>query len=132
MNNAVVLTKLAAAKAPNFIILGTHCSVSSCFIHLLGGDLAYENSICSCYDIFDNFFDVIINNLVYASFIHFIVIYLRFSTPGGDLIPIIPVIGNHDSGGYFISSPKNIKFYLNFFPVVNFTNGMMRLHFFFR
>lgn len=67
---------------------------------LAGGDLAYANSICACYYVWDQFF----YNLD-----------TLFVTPTGYSIPIFSVIGNHDVGGYE-RSREDVKFYYDYFP----------------
>jgi len=36
----------------------------------------------------------------------------------GYTVPIVPVIGNHDAGGYF-RSPEEVAFYFRYFPREN-------------
>jgi hypothetical protein len=67
---------------------------------LAGGDLAYANSICACYHVWDQF----LRNLD-----------TLFVTPSGYSIPIFAVIGNHDVGGYG-RSREDVKYYYDFFP----------------
>lgn len=67
---------------------------------LAGGDLAYANSICACYYVWDQF----LHNLD-----------TLFVTPTGYSIPIFSVIGNHDVGGYE-RSREDVKFYYDYFP----------------
>lgn len=67
---------------------------------LAGGDLAYANSICACYYVWDQFF----YNLD-----------TLFVTPSGYSIPIFAVVGNHDVGGYE-RSREDVKFYYDYFP----------------
>lgn len=84
--NAVQLMKDAMTYNPAFIIIG--------------GDFAYANSICSCYHIWDLWFSLIGN---------------KIRGTDGQMIPIIPAIGNHDAGGYK-RSIEEVKFYFDFFP----------------
>ena len=67
---------------------------------LAGGDLAYANSICACYYVWDQF----LHNLD-----------TMFVTPTGYSIPIFSVIGNHDVGGYE-RSREDVRFYYDYFP----------------
>jgi hypothetical protein len=70
-------------------------------LFLAGGDLAYDNSVCACYHVVDLW----LSNLE----------TLMGAAAGGYSIPLLPVIGNHDAGGYF-QKAETAYFYFRYFP----------------
>jgi len=85
-SDANILMEHAASLSPEFFVIG--------------GDIAYTNGLCSCYDRWDNWFTLLEKKMI---------------TPEGNMIPIIPTIGNHDSGGFF-RSISEINDYFYYFP----------------
>ena len=66
---------------------------------VVGGDLAYDNAACACYHVYDKFLkqwtDAFVNNT---------------------LIPILPIVGNHDAGGWLRGSFSTKALYFYYFP----------------
>eukprot|EP00009_Paramoeba_aestuarina_P009539 CAMPEP_0201533848 /NCGR_PEP_ID=MMETSP0161_2-20130828/54520_1 /ASSEMBLY_ACC=CAM_ASM_000251 /TAXON_ID=180227 /ORGANISM="Neoparamoeba aestuarina, Strain SoJaBio B1-5/56/2" /LENGTH=418 /DNA_ID=CAMNT_0047938139 /DNA_START=38 /DNA_END=1294 /DNA_ORIENTATION=+ len=67
---------------------------------VIGGDLAYENAITTCYRRFDEW--------LYE--------FTSSSQSKGMLIPVIPVVGNHDAGGFARKTYGAEALYFYYFP----------------
>lgn len=65
----------------------------------LGGDLAYANAMRSCYQRWDQWLQLYINNAI---------------TPSGLTIPIVASIGNHEAGG-FGQPLSHLPYYTRYF-----------------
>jgi len=66
---------------------------------VVGGDLAYDNAICACYHRVDEWLD-----------------QLRKSYKDKQLIPLLPIVGNHDAGGYRRTESLQTALYFRYFP----------------
>lgn len=98
-SSAGTMRALAVSSGPAFAVLG--------------GDLAYENAIRNCYRCYDEFF------------IH-LRRHLSSSLQDADVlagvpveIPYVPVIGNHEAGGFPQTGPGGAPFYM---PYLHYPN----------
>ena len=67
---------------------------------VVGGDIAYANDLLTSYGKWDAWLDLWETNMI---------------TAGGDTIPMVLAIGNHEVRGGTASSPTNAQFYLRYF-----------------
>jgi hypothetical protein len=80
------LAKFAASKSPLFA--------------MIGGDIAFDNGMPTCYRRWDQWFTTWMETMV---------------APGNFSIPILTAVGDHEAGGFMRPRSKN-AFYLRYFP----------------
>ncbi|EFA84963.1 hypothetical protein PPL_01956 [Heterostelium album PN500] len=78
--------------------LSKHAAETEPLFAMVGGDLAYDDGFCSCYRVWDNWFDKWNQ-------------YLQ--TPTGYTVPLIGGIGNHESSGWK-SKASDVQFYTRY------------------
>eukprot|EP01130_Rhizamoeba_saxonica_P007449 TRINITY_DN3015_c0_g1_i2.p1 TRINITY_DN3015_c0_g1~~TRINITY_DN3015_c0_g1_i2.p1 ORF type:complete len:375 (-),score=67.15 TRINITY_DN3015_c0_g1_i2:351-1475(-) len=84
---AVSLLESVAKQEPDFMFIG--------------GDIAYSNSMCTCWDRWDKWFENW-NRIM--------------KSDDGYIIPLTVSIGNHDAGGYN-RNKSEVKYYFDYFPI---------------
>ncbi|ELR23269.1 Metallophosphoesterase [Acanthamoeba castellanii str. Neff] len=69
---------------------------------ILGGDLAYANALPTCYRVWDKWFDMWEENMI---------------TRDGNVIPLVAIVGNHETGGgsSLHQSVSDIPFFFRYF-----------------
>lgn len=82
---APILLEKAASHEPLYIAIG--------------GDIAYENAMSSCYGRWDDWFTM----------------YEKYAvTPSGYSLPIVAAVGNHEAGGFY-RPMSSLRFYTRYF-----------------